>query len=773
MELGDGVAGVHTLVKEAIGTKRETTKYGFICEGVNYGQWFLQDQGVCAWRIGRHAAPIKRQDDGLHLRLGNVEIKKVLSDYPVQVVCFVDTVPGKNHAVWQSSTVEGVLWVARGQIRTQEVTGWKIRREIVRHNEVGGVTNGMFRVGVAIRQGSTRWRWKPKERFVPNVLCQVLDPCQSGRKVEPPNEEKGPVVNTAIGLLDWGQRFGFVQAPTVYSKDWWAKRRLTNRELASALDLPGSVTTRTSANSLNWLAKATVPGKLVSYVLQGLRNTTDKQGTRAVGTASEGQKREAEKASVATPRPKRRKVDTAEVAGCTGWSVVDLCDKLEGGKTTISAKSTKSDDAEVPQHLWDQRVILGIAWLKAKLIRSQNLDLELFKVRRAMRLLRGQLLRVWKRRVEVEFWRWFEEECSAVGRERTEVLKDGIRAIGHAKSCSWWNWTGGSSVFFWRWKKEFQQEARTGGQVFWDKGPPRYFQPQPPYNEEATRIKVKAKLDNVIAKGYVSKVEPSALKSLMFMFDVPKGDEDIRMVYDGSKSGLNDALWAPWFALPTVDAMVRTLEPGYWLGDNDYGEMFLNFPLARELRPYCGIDISQIYPEEAKNSQKLLTAMWNRNAMGLKPSPYNSIQGGLRVKRDMLGDRRNPQNPFRWARIIENYPGSDNYDPTKPWIRKVREDGKTAADLHKYVDDLRLSAPTEEETWRASSQVAKTASEKGLQDAARKRRRPSQKPGAWAGAIVATTNGRVTRGVTQERWEKAKSKIRWLGYYAGCRVPRE
>ena len=39
----------------------------------------------------------------------------------------------------------------------------------------------------------------------------------------------------------------------------------------------------------------------------------------------------------------------------------------------------------------------------------------------------------------------------------------------------------------------------------------------------------------------------------MFFFHVPKGERDIRMVYDGSKSGLNASLYAPWFALPTID----------------------------------------------------------------------------------------------------------------------------------------------------------------------------------------------------------------------------
>ena len=63
------------------------------------------------------------------------------------------------------------------------------------------------------------------------------------------------------------------------------------------------------------------------------------------------------------------------------------------------------------------------------------------------------------------------------------------------------------------------------------------------------------------------------------MFHVPKGDEDIQMVYNGTKSGLNAVLYAPWFALPTVDAMNRWVAAGSWLADNDFEDMFLNFPL--------------------------------------------------------------------------------------------------------------------------------------------------------------------------------------------------
>ena len=111
------------------------------------------------------------------------------------------------------------------------------------------------------------------------------------------------------------------------------------------------------------------------------------------------------------------------------------------------------------------------------------------------------------------------------------------------------------------------------------------------------------------------------VEALMFMFHVPKGDSDIRMVYDGTKSGLNASLFAPWFSLPTVDSMVRWVIAGSWLADNDYGDQFLNFPLHPDLQKFCGIDLSQLFPKSGANDAQFVVAVWLRNAMGLKPSP--------------------------------------------------------------------------------------------------------------------------------------------------------
>jgi len=86
------------------------------------------------------------------------------------------------------------------------------------------------------------------------------------------------------------------------------------------------------------------------------------------------------------------------------------------------------------------------------------------------------------------------------------------------------------------------------------------------------------------------------VKSLTNYFPVEKGDDDIRVVYDGTKSGLNGALWAPTFGLPTVETLLSCVEASTWMSDMDVGDMFLNFQLDVKLHAYCGVDLSPYLP---------------------------------------------------------------------------------------------------------------------------------------------------------------------------------
>ena len=65
------------------------------------------------------------------------------------------------------------------------------------------------------------------------------------------------------------------------------------------------------------------------------------------------------------------------------------------------------------------------------------------------------------------------------------------------------------------------------------------------------------KLYKVQQRRYVSS---GHVTSLTGYFCVPKGSDDIRMVYDATKCGLNAAVRAPNFGLPTVDDSLRAVE---------------------------------------------------------------------------------------------------------------------------------------------------------------------------------------------------------------------
>ena len=98
---------------------------------------------------------------------------------------------------------------------------------------------------------------------------------------------------------------------------------------------------------------------------------------------------------------------------------------------------------------------------------------------------------------------------------------------------------------------------------------------------------VKAKVLPVRQLGYI---EVGRVGSLAHYFHVPKGPNNIRIVYNGTGCGLNAVLWAPRFGLPYVTHTTRSLMPGYCQCDLDVGDMFLNFLLHNDLKQMSGVE---------------------------------------------------------------------------------------------------------------------------------------------------------------------------------------
>jgi hypothetical protein len=344
------------------------------------------------------------------------------------------------------------------------------------------------------------------------------------------------------------------------------------------------------------------------------------------------------------------------------------------------------------------------------------------------------------------------------------IRKDIRRSVDAASDCitraanaSTWSWDDGSRPFFWRWGDDYWEESRDGTKIWIKDDLPNYSKKQKVSKEKHIRMKEQEKVQKVRGRRYIVKGKVISITSF---FSVPKGKWDIRMVYNGTSCGLNDSVYAPWFALPTVDSHLRAVDIGTYMADCDIGEMFLNFMLDVNLRAYAGVDLTELFPVDANGN--ILWERWERMLMGFKPSPYCTTRSMRRIEEKLKGPRGEEENVFRWDRVEMNLPGSTSYDTSKPWVFKVRKDGTMASDLFIYIDDLRPTAPTKEECWDSAHQVCCRLTWFGIQDAPRKRREASQTPGAWAGTIIHTSNGMVTVLVSQDKWDKTKKWINWM-----------
>ena len=76
---------------------------------------------------------------------------------------------------------------------------------------------------------------------------------------------------------------------------------------------------------------------------------------------------------------------------------------------------------------------------------------------------------------------------------------------------------------------------------------------------------------------------------LIYFFSVPKGKDDIHMVFDETVSGLEDSLWDPNFMLPSMGSLRMMVVPETHMVEIDVGEMFYNFRLSSVLDKYCGV----------------------------------------------------------------------------------------------------------------------------------------------------------------------------------------
>ena len=416
--------------------------------------------------------------------------------------------------------------------------------------------------------------------------------------------------------------------------------------------------------------------------------------------------------------------------------------------------ATKADDAVIPTHFWDDRV-----WPKSDTPATQP---PLFVVKynhSTLDTLRSWLLRRWRRNISRSLCRYLRDTHGLGWATKEEAQRDitvGRDCLLRACSADWWEWKLGSTLFFWRWPKEMRVPARDGYPVWWLTSPPNNKRPQPPERDPVIRDKVSEKLRTVRSKGYIV---PGKVLNLTSYFAVPKGDSDIRVVYDATRSGLNSCIWVPSFSLPGAEAVLDMMDTSSYMMDMDLGEMFYNFPMHESVQAYCGLDLR---PYLNPTSNKTMWERWSRCMMGWVAAPYLATKYQLLADEVAQGDPQDPSNPFRWARVVMNLPGLPSYDPTQPWVYRTTRDGKKRSGGPTYVDDVRMIGTSLEDCWAVAHQFATRLSYLGIQVASRKTRPPSKTPGAWAGIVASAAEEGVTASVTIDKWLKAQLLLRDL-----------
>ena len=359
---------------------------------------------------------------------------------------------------------------------------------------------------------------------------------------------------------------------------------------------------------------------------------------------------------------------------------------------------------------------------------------------------------------------WEKRPRRGNGGKRTELDRDQeaiTSMMWHSTHTTWFEFNAGSRLVHFCFPERYRKEVWVGVKIFFKRPGTTTRKKQPIIEDVMIREKMKEKISKVIKRRYLLPID-LVVKSYIKFFAVPKGEDDICMVYDTTANKLHEAVWVPTFWLPTIDSLLCAGLTS-WMTDRDVGDMFLNYLLHGDMMLFTGTDLTSLYAGPEDQGPRM--AVWDRNLMGLAVSPYNSIKMALVAEEICKGDHfemgvgcnSKELNPFQWEVISLNLPGTKDYDLRLSWIVKKRKDGQIACDLFTFVDDERVVGPTEELTWQASHVLATKQSYLGIQDAARKARPCSQNPGAWVDAIVHVVDQLGVCALTsKEKWAKMR-----------------
>jgi hypothetical protein len=176
--------------------------------------------------------------------------------------------PPSSHPVWDSSCT-GVFWSFRRGVRGDPFrsrTGWRRIDSVVRHQLLGGATDGDWKVQGAIRVSPTcpSFAWPPLVGLSEVGLGDVVSPTVHAASSRAPRDGAARL-QQPLSLAEWKKP---LLVPCVFHPSKWGVRQLTSSEWRVALDLPSPATKQLPLCLASLGAKPFLPVKIRHYVVE-------------------------------------------------------------------------------------------------------------------------------------------------------------------------------------------------------------------------------------------------------------------------------------------------------------------------------------------------------------------------------------------------------------------------------------------------------------------------------------------------------------------------
>lgn len=318
------------------------------------------------------------------------------------------SVPHPRQSYWSHSCTPHILsWDDGCAFDTPP--GWSQLHHKIAHSTVGGSTDASHSLSLLLPPGALfrpmidialpSQPWVPVEaaidsRIGAKAAAPLPRPVQRSAEVVWEGDHVSP-----YGLFPADSVGAVVRVPCVFLPDGWGSRALRPAELATLWDVPLLLQEWCRDNDMACLLTSllsAVPGKTLLLGGDFLISHTFRGGE------SDGKLPDPPCLPLPSSAPPLISVIRAPQEECATDACLDL-DEVD--EAIVKADGQKSDDAEIPVHLWDGFVKRALLELKITLP---------FLWRRGLWLFRLGFIRFWRRAVLFSFWSYVKDNTRGI-----------------------------------------------------------------------------------------------------------------------------------------------------------------------------------------------------------------------------------------------------------------------------------------------------------------------------------------------------------------------